>query len=38
MEEEELKETAKKMGVIVDKSMGRGKLIDEIFGKPVKQN
>ena len=33
MEEEELKETAKKMGVIVDKSMGRGKLIDEIFGE-----
>ena len=33
MEEDELKETAKKMGVIVDKSMGRGKLIDEIFGE-----
>tara|TARA_B100000900_G_scaffold15518_3_gene12311 strand:- start:5410 stop:6921 length:1512 start_codon:yes stop_codon:yes gene_type:complete len=33
MEEEELKETAKKMGVTVDKSMGRGKLIDEIFGE-----
>tara|TARA_B100000927_G_C16472634_1_gene472180 strand:- start:789 stop:2300 length:1512 start_codon:yes stop_codon:yes gene_type:complete len=33
MEEEELKETAKKMGVIVDKSMGRGRLIDEIFGE-----
>jgi len=25
-------ETAKKLGVDVDKSMGRGKLIDEIFG------
>ena len=26
-------ETAKKLGVGVDKSMGRGKLIDEIFGE-----
>lgn len=33
MEEAEMAETAKKLGVEVDKSMGRGKLIDEIFGE-----
>ena len=33
MEEDELKETAKKMGILTDKTMGRGKLIDEIFGQ-----
>ena len=32
MQEEELAMTAKKLGVNVDSSMGRGKLIDEIFG------
>ena len=26
-------ETAKKLGIEVDKSMGKGKLIDEIFGE-----
>ena len=33
MEEAELAQTAKKLGVEVEKSMGRGKLIDEIFGE-----
>ena len=33
MDETELKNTAKKLGVSVDKSMGRGRLIDEIFGE-----
>ena len=33
MNEEELIAVAKKLGVEVNKSMGRGKLIDEIFGK-----
>jgi lysyl-tRNA synthetase class 2 len=33
MDEKTMSETAKKLGVSVDKSMGRGKLIDEIFGE-----
>ena len=33
MDEATMAETAKKLGVAVDKSMGRGKLIDEIFGE-----
>ncbi len=33
MEEAELRETAKKLHVSVDDSMGKGKLIDEIFGE-----
>jgi lysyl-tRNA synthetase class 2 len=33
MDEATMAETAKKFGVEVDKSMGRGKLIDEIFGE-----
>ena len=33
MDEIELKNTAKKLGVAVDNSMGRGRLIDEIFGE-----
>ncbi len=33
MDEATISETAKKLGVTVDKSMGRGKLIDEIFGE-----
>ena len=32
MEEDQLRETAKSMGLEVDESMGEGKLIDEIFG------
>lgn len=33
MNEEELKETCKKLGIEVDDSMGKGKLVDEIFGE-----
>ena len=33
MDESEIVKAAKKLGVEVDKSMGRGKLIDEIFGE-----
>ena len=33
MQEAELKETAEKLGVAVDGTMGKGKLIDEIFGE-----
>ncbi|WP_047247523.1 lysine--tRNA ligase [Maribacter thermophilus] len=33
MNEEELRETAKKLGIEVDETMGVGKLIDEIFGE-----
>jgi len=33
MDESQLAETAKKLGIEVDKSMGKGKLIDEIFGE-----
>lgn len=33
MDEEEMAKTAKSLGVDIDASMGRGKLIDEIFGE-----
>ena len=33
MSEEEMRETAKKLGIEVDETMGKGKLIDEIFGE-----
>ncbi len=33
MNEKEMAETARKLGVDVDETMGRGKLIDEIFGE-----
>ena len=33
MDEKEMADTAKKLGVDIDSSMGRGKLIDEIFGE-----
>ncbi len=33
MDEKTIAETAKKLGMEVDKSIGRGKLIDEIFGE-----
>lgn len=33
MSEAELKETAKKLNVPIDETMGKGKLIDEIFGE-----
>ena len=33
MNEEEIREVAKKLGIEVDETMGKGKLIDEIFGE-----
>ena len=33
MNEDQLRDTAKSLGVPIDKSMGKGKLIDEIFGE-----
>ncbi len=36
--EEELFEAAKSMGIEVDKTMGKGKLIDEIFGEKCEGN
>ncbi|MGV4439276.1 lysine--tRNA ligase [Ornithobacterium rhinotracheale] len=36
--EEELREAAKSMGVEVDDTMGKGKLIDEIFGEKCEGN
>lgn len=36
--EEELKAAAKEMGIEVDDSMGKGKLIDEIFGEKCEGN
>lgn len=33
MDEAQLRETAKKLGVEIDESMGKGKLVDEIFGE-----
>ncbi len=38
MSEEELRETAKKLQVPVDDTMGKGKLIDEIFGEKCEGN
>ena len=38
MDERALFETAKKLNVQVDKTMGKGKLIDEIFGEKVEGN
>ena len=38
MDELELRKTAKELKVSIDKSMGRGKLIDEIFGKKCEKN
>ncbi|MCD4697527.1 MAG: lysine--tRNA ligase [Bacteroidales bacterium] len=38
MNEKELVEVAKNVGVDVDESMGKGKLIDEIFGETVEPN
>ncbi|EDP97622.1 lysine--tRNA ligase [Kordia algicida OT-1] len=36
--EEELREAAKSMGIEVDETMGKGKLIDEIFGEKCEGN
>ena len=38
MDEKELFETCKKLGVETDESMGKGKLIDEIFGEKCENN
>ncbi len=38
LNETELLEEAKKLGIEVDASMGKGKLIDEIFGETVESN
>ncbi|SDF13710.1 lysyl-tRNA synthetase, class II [Pricia antarctica] len=38
MEEDELRETAKKLHIEVDETMGVGKLIDEIFGEKCEHN
>ena len=38
MDEEQLRETCKKLGVEVDKTMGVGKLIDAIFGEFCEKN
>ena len=38
MDERELKETCKKLNVEVDETMGKGKMIDEIFGKKCEAN
>ena len=33
MDEDALRETSKKLGLVVDETMGKGKLIDELFGE-----
>jgi lysyl-tRNA synthetase, class II len=38
MNEEQLREVCKKLDIEVDESMGRGKLIDEIFGEKCEHN
>lgn len=38
MDEEALKKVCKDMHIPIDKSMGKGKLIDEIFGEKVEDN
>ncbi len=38
MSEDEIRQTARDLGVPVDNSMGKGKLIDEIFGEKVEHN
>jgi lysyl-tRNA synthetase class 2 len=38
MPEEELRETAKKLGLEIDETMGVGKLIDEIFGEKCERH
>ena len=38
MDENQLRETAKKLGIEVDDTMGEGKLIDEIFGEKCENN
>ncbi len=38
MNEDQLRQAAKDMGIHIDKTMGRGKAIDEIFGEKVEPN
>ena len=38
MDEEQLREVCKQLGVEQDKTMGKGKLIDELFGKKCESN
>lgn len=38
MNEEQLREVCKELGIHADKSMGKGKLIDEIFGEKCEKN
>ena len=38
MGEEQLRDTARSLGIEVDKTMGKGKLIDEIFGEKCEGN
>jgi len=38
MDETDLRRTCKELGITVDDTMGRGKLIDEIFGEKVEAN
>ncbi len=38
MDEEQLRETARKLNVPIDDTMGKGKLIDEIFGETCEPN
>ena len=38
MNEDELRKTAKSLGLEVDETMGEGKLIDEIFGEKCEHN
>ncbi len=38
MDEEELRKTCKEMHIPIDASMGKGKLIDEIFGEKVEEH
>jgi lysyl-tRNA synthetase class 2 len=38
MSEDEIRATAEKLGVPVDETMGKGKLIDEIFGEKCESN
>lgn len=38
MSEQEIRDTAENLGIAVDKTMGKGKLIDEIFGEKCEAN
>lgn len=38
MSEQEIRDTAENLGIPVDKTMGKGKLIDEIFGEKCEAN